>query len=276
MSKVIRKINAGIMAAALTVIGCFGSFSASASLGDAVTTTLAPVPNSAFRYKVITETTTYNGDSDCLKLTIKVVNNPRAEVMAFKVVADAGCSFVDTGAGSWQTNGNVALCNQIFSSVTAQTPDKKYEFTAYLKVNNMNANHQINVLLDAFMCKAENISSYSSESNDTTVPIGPQKGVMLGDANGNHEIDQYDAYNTMVAVDYNNGSIPVSSLNKWMSQSVWQNMLPGLYCAEVIDVNGDNYITESDYEAILKYHSNAAIGKPNTGSPIGTIYYINQ
>ena len=280
MKNFIKKLIVAIMISTTMIVSCLGSFiSFSASAN-----TITPLPNSALQYNFVIQEISRTGNKAKVELIIHVTNNPGTNVIQFQIKAPEGCEFTSfdpnmKGLPNSMDASTFLPNSAFFSYLTLKATHDDFDLGVFATIEDIKKSNEFILTLAGYRSTEENIDSLETKPEPETIPVGGDKqiAILLGDANDNSAIDTNDAYFTLWACTHYSPVdkiISVDYLNSQRGTAVYQENLPNLKYAEIIDVDFDGDIDETDAYAIEMYYSKWAMNQSVDDLAIGKIYYI--
>lgn len=245
------------------------------------------VPNSAFEYELRAEVI-----SDTrIAVGFEITNNPGFTSLGFAIRYDEDCSYahkvnlneacvvLDSHNTSERFVYNGVMVNSAMNNGNSEYSGLTV-FWYYFDVDNAyDQVYEFSVAIADYQSPTENIV-FSKTGDITAYDFAASIGVeneqyTLGDMDNDGLIEISDASDVLSIVSANsNNSMSVATLNNKLQSNAttpinWCERFPNLICAEVADVDLDNFVEEEDANKILEYYSNASASTP-VDSLIGT------
>lgn len=292
MKNALRKLTA-CATAAVTLALSIGSLSASAI-------TPALVPNSKLDYSVYVEQVA--GYTNRVRVTFHIVNNPGFYNISVLFQCDKDCTPIEKSA-KWSNPGlpGVGVIEKPGSNASIEwanneNPSDKIDFKEDLDLSleyNVSGStskaHEFKVGVYDYTSYTEGINvstiygtpEYIKAVNQTSIKVGEKQSALVGDLDGDKNITSKDATclqqilsfaSNQKFVTENPAQITISELNNAICDypTLWTTNMKGLICADVANVNGDNFITSADTTELLDYTARISAGLPTINQ------YINK
>jgi hypothetical protein len=108
---------------------------------------------------------------------------------------------------------------------------------------------------------------YISSSTTATSTIDTAHACIIGDANGDSNVNSSD-------------SVLISKHSGYTTKQVNSNLSTWFPCVKIVrqlDVNNDGYVNSTDSNQVVEYYANALVSKAYSTNPeIGKTYYFSS